>query len=811
MNRSYLRYIKNFFSDFSTAEVASYVILLSIALCSVGFINLEKNWSLQAAEDQYIERSQRKTSDLAQVLNSKFRQIYQGMRTIARLPGVRTIDRYAKGFDDDARKSAQEIYNNLAENVAVSELYIVPAEFDPDKLDQITGARQEPITTFDELIVGKTADEKLTKETNSNAKKHQEIDEIEIFEYRSMKRQLAVLKKNFANEAKIEELSYPAIAGEEVITCDNTRFSPSRPNDDDRKGIVYSVPFYGTDGALRGMVSAVILTVALRELLPGGQHAIHNAAHNFNAGSIDDGVWQSYLNKISTGTPALDLIYSEVVPLNIVDGNSNWFLWAGEDTKAFSTDAAVVAANEKATLRTLIVSILSLSLFLVSHALVSRQRLLRIRNEELESHVRERTEELSRARNEAEEANLSKTSFLANVSHEIRTPMNAIMGLTDLLLEEDPSPTQKRQLKIIQNSSDALLSIMNQLLDLAAIEQGRSKLNDRAVSVTGLVDEVVGLFKRQSDAKKLRLQSYVSENVPETVLVDGGRLRQVLINLISNAIKFTDAGEVNVSVRLDSPRNGDEVILWFDVSDTGKGIEASLAEGIFESFHGVDSLSTEYGSGAGLGLSICQRLVELMGGRIDYESVPGLGSMFSFTVKAHILNQDATIEAIADDSSEAHFPIPKNVFSGANILVVDDNPTMRDLMKEILAKLGCQITFARNGQEAIDFRFKTKFDAIFLDCRMPEVDGFTAAKCIREREKKAEMEPVSIIALTASAFSHDKEACLQSGMTDFLRKPASARQIYEVVSQYISEKEISSSVEKKYSTSISKSCPKTKY
>ena len=244
-----------------------------------------QEWSaLNAARASYRNESRERALDIATSVEASFNTIYSGLRTMARLPGVRAIDRHGENFSGDARTTVQEIYNNLASQVSVSEVYIVPRELEPNRVDPQTGALQTPIVSFDQLIVGR----------NGAAAEHQasEVAEIEIFEYRLMKQQAAHFADHFGAESKIEGLTYPALTGPEVVTCDNTRYDPARPNDKTRSGLVYSVPFFDNQGVFKGLVSGVILSAVLGELLPDGYYALHNGANQYIAPSSKVGPWQ---------------------------------------------------------------------------------------------------------------------------------------------------------------------------------------------------------------------------------------------------------------------------------------------------------------------------------------------------------------------------------------------------------------------------------------------------------------------------------------------------------------------------------------
>ena len=283
-------------------------------------------WLTAKNVQEYRSDSKAESAAVAKKIEGTFDQIYQGVRTMARLPGVRTIDRYAKKFDPNARGAMQELYNNLGTNVAVSEVYIVPKDIEPDKIDPETKKPEAPITTFDQLIVGAQAEK---ADDNSGP------EEIEIYEYRLMKKQLEWLKGAYPQESTVKGLDYPAICGPEVITCDNSKYKASSPNDKDRSGLVYSVPFFGPDHQLKGLVSAVFLTSMLTDLLPNSNYGLVAPGSDYQALSPKAGVLKGREAVLKTGKPDPNLLYSEVVPISAKDHASSWRLWAGRPDSDF--------------------------------------------------------------------------------------------------------------------------------------------------------------------------------------------------------------------------------------------------------------------------------------------------------------------------------------------------------------------------------------------------------------------------------------------------------------------------------------------
>ncbi len=415
----------------------------------------------------------------------------------------------------------------------------------------------------------------------------------------------------------------------------------------------------------------------------------------------------------------------------------------------------------------------------------SRTHELKVANRDLKENL----SELHEAKEAALDAAKAKSAFLANMSHEIRTPMNGVLGMLELIKDTSLTKTQGDLLGTAYASADSLLAIINDILDFSKIEAGKMTIEHIEISIRDIVSEICTLLAGTAREKGLTLSCHTDMDLPKVLIGDPVRLRQVLTNLIGNAVKFTESGEVNVQVNL-LENISSLARIEFSVEDTGIGISEDILPDLFNEFTQADGSTTRKFGGTGLGLTISRQLVELMGGEISVVSTEGLGSTFTFALDMAIAeNQSrqqrqvlqipaATLEQ--NHSEETVFP------DSIQVLMAEDNVVNQKVTISMLKKIGIQrIDVAEDGCKAVSMNSSQTYDLILMDCQMPQMSGYEATGIIRQQERAQQLPPIPIIAMTANAMTEDREKCLAAGMDDYLSKPVKKEELKKTLAQWL--------------------------
>jgi len=444
------------------------------------------------------------------------------------------------------------------------------------------------------------------------------------------------------------------------------------------------------------------------------------------------------------------------------------------------------------------------------------EAILRRDRDELEQRVQERTEalrqmndtlrleiekrvsaesELLQAKTVAENASRAKSAFLANVSHEIRTPMNAVLGFAVLLQRTQLTKLQTDYTNTILSSGRLLLSLLSDILDLSKIESGKLILEEIAFDIPSTVFDVINLFRPKTEEKKIDLRAYIEPPSLRPVIGDQMRFRQILINLIGNAVKFTSEGSVTTRLNCRYETKG-FCDIEISIEDTGIGIHPDQINRLFNKFTQADSSTTRKFGGTGLGLAISKQLIEHMGGKIIVTSTPNIGSVFMFSLRLPVAETMDSMETISSSDQESRIEMRKNIDlitdlgRPLNILLVEDELQSQKLTRDCLERLGCRGIVVENGPAALVRLAEESFDLVLMDWQLPGMDGLETTREIRKREREKNIHPTLIVALTANAMKGDRDLCLEAGMDGYLTKPLDLEMLIALITDYIKEERI---------------------
>ena len=636
---------------------AIWVVLATLSI--VIFLLIQNQWkkNIGQAKQHFIESNHAATVGELSKLETAVRSIYENIRTLATLPSVRDINRHATNMSQEAHVTFQQIYNNLASNVAISEVYIVPIDFAPSRIDPITLKPEQPILMYDELILnsgnGMTIENRIANPNTVAANLAAGPPQIESYEYAQLVDHAAWLKQNFPNSQSVRGLKMPFISGPEVITRDNSLFNKSG-QESDRSGIIFSVPFYGSDGKIRGMISAVLLTSALRDLLPLENFALVNPGNQYANLASGAQTMLSSLKYIESGKVDPGLIFSEVLPLSVIDSRSPWSVWSGLPNERFWQGNDVIAAN--ATWRN---SLILLGTFLLIATIITllTDRYLRQSTALAESNIKTRfmaeqseaeareiatkfqslNQDISRLNTELSQKITELTAaqddiikkgklaqlgnLVATVAHELRNPLGAVRTTAFMLRRKlkDSSIDVEAQLQRIDSGVSRCDAIISQLLDFARSQPLTTAETDLEAWLENVVTETSsGLAS--SIAIKL-----IYETKGLNAGIESERMRRAMINLLNNAAEALTAKDYVASVApeivitLAKSNRGAEII----VQDNGPGMAPDVIEKIGE------ALFTTKSFGTGLGIAAVRKIAELHGGGLDISSTMGQGARFA--------------------------------------------------------------------------------------------------------------------------------------------------------------------------------------
>jgi signal transduction histidine kinase/ActR/RegA family two-component response regulator len=683
------------------------------------------------AVDNFRSASSVEGVSAASVVESRMRQLQQDLRTIGLLPGLRVASARDE-LDPTTLEAVRQLSGNLMSNLGVGELRLVLSE------PSASGAPLQ--LAFDTSSVlggpGETGRFAANRASQADASVEQ-----------TLLKQLQWLRLQRAADNGYE---LPLLASDKVMSAPEA--GVARATSSAAPAVIFSVPFYGLDRKLRGMVSTVVRISALTSYLPDRNYALIHPAYDVVVLSAMSGAERTSLQYVERAEANPDLLYSRVFRIESADPRGTWLLWSGRPNSDFLASAD--ARSIEAFRWTASAIILTLAVLLAGSFLYVRSQMRKRLLHEIE---------LRSAREEAEAASRAKSSFLANMSHEIRTPLNGVLGMTQALAEQDLQPAQRQMVTAIRESGQTLVTILNDILDISKIEAGKIEIVPENVDFRHILNRVQRLYAATAEAKGLSLTFSIAEDMPARVFMDSTRVQQCVSNLVSNAIKFTHRGCVTLAADWDAPE-ADAGVVTISVSDTGIGISEEAQGKLFAAFTQADNSTTRKFGGTGLGLAISRKLARLMDGDITIRSTVGAGATFVFTFGARRAAR-VTAQIAVKQEPKANVAAIRNL----RVLVVDDNGLNRTVVRLLLAPFDARISEAEHGREALEKLESETFDILLLDAHMPVMDGPETISRIRGAGKSWSSIPV--IALTADAMSGDRDRFMKLGMSGYASKP----------------------------------------
>ncbi len=703
---------------------------------------------------------------VSQNVDRMFLLTYDTLRIIAMIPSVRALESHGENFTHENRMIVQQLYNNLASQVNVSEIYIIPVDFDPDKIDPLTGNVQVSIVEFDKVIL----EESVEESGDLHPKVVNGSRGPEIYEYREIKEILAYFKENYPRVDLIKGVNFPAVSSREILTCAISGSSDRSATDKQNasKGIVYAVPFYGIDGLLKGLVTATIQSQVIGRALDSPFYILENPRLQYKVYHVStpsrnkEVLSRSFLREVKQ-----DVCFSRQENLGVIDAAA-WRLGVAIPRGhpictelAHQSDVERMGFLGSSLLFTAL--IIAMIFFMMMFAENSR---------------------LERARSQAESVSRAKSDFLANMSHEIRTPMNAILGFSDLLSATPLDNVQRQYLSTINSSGQLLLALINDILDFSKLEAGKVSIEEIDFDLEHLVYDVFKIAQARFKEKNINVYVDWDAKLPRWLKGDPTRLRQVILNLLSNAVKFTSQGDIGLIVSLVSENPVDQsIVIKFVVKDSGIGIAQDVQKQLFNPFTQADSSTTRKYGGTGLGLAICKKIVEAMGGTIGLRSSLGEGSEFFFQV-----NMRQGVSLVGQNIQ----PVPKGSLKGKKVIVVDGHELSLEIIGRYCREIGLDVVAGVKTEQAaldkINKLYETGIvpDIILCDV-MPQGDSYALARKIRLINA---YRSIRIIAIASGAMIGSAQAAQENGVDGFISKPVNRQELLNIIATVLGDQRL---------------------